>query len=180
MSEVCIIIKPQSVKELSMSVSFYPSSDNTVAHVINCICRETNLGVVYPDYESAWDAKKNSDLKPNCGDIYCDYLYVKPQVEEPEVQMSNSNAVDLLDVLGLIEEGADFSDYCVGSMPAQDFLGRVLVAKAVAPESAERLPESQGNIHYGGREAGYVQAKLERMQEMAEWAIANQRKVIWS
>jgi hypothetical protein len=162
-----------------MSVSFYPAIEENVAHIITCICEETNFNTVYATRTEAYEAKKNPLLKSNCGDIYCDYLYVKPAVFEPEVNMSNSNANDLLDVLGLAV-GEDFSDYCAGSITAEGFLGRVLLAKGVAPVSPARLPEKDGIMVYGGRAEGYVQEKLEQLQEVADWAIANKREIIWS
>lgn len=163
-----------------MSVSFYPAIENNVPHIITCICGEWsyNNRAEFPDRESAY-AVKATGIKPTCEDIYCEYAYVQPAVAEPEVNMANGNAADLLDVLGLAE-GEDFSDYCVGSLKAEDFLGRVLIAKGVAPVSPARLPERDGIMIYGGRQEGYVQEKLDLLQEVAEWAIANKREVVWS
>jgi hypothetical protein len=162
-----------------MSVSFYPAIDDSVAHIITCICEETKFDTTYPDRASAYAAKTSGDLKPNCGDAYCEYLYVNPAIAEPEVNMSNSNAYDLMDVLGLIPEEGNFDDVCVGSMKAEDFLGRVVVARGLAPVSPERLPEQDGIMIYAGRREGYVQERLEQLQEVADWAIANKREVVW-
>ena len=99
------------------------------------------------------------------------------------VNMSNRNARPVLESLGI--EGDDL--WC-GSMDAQEFLGRVLMALAVAPTD-EGLPEHEweGASEFGfgrfidaGREPGYLQARLERLHEVAAAAVADGLQVVWS
>lgn len=163
-----------------MSVTFSPAMNDNVAWIITCICGDWayNNRAEFPNYASA-NAAVRGGIKPACADVYCDYAYVQPAIAEPECQMANGNAVALFDALGLIEEDADFSDYCCGSLPAKDFLGRVLMAQAVAPVSAEIPTYREGNIITGGRREGYVQERLEQLREVAEWAIKNDREVVW-
>lgn len=159
-----------------MSVTFSPAMDTTVPHVVTCICGEWTTGVVYPSYDMARMMLK--DLKPSCSDLYCDYAYAVPEVSEPEVQMSNSNAFMLLSLLGLALS-EDFSDYCSGSIPAEDFLGRVLLAQGLNPADAGSDTIVVGNMVDCGRPEGYTDAKLDAMREVADWAIANKREIVW-
>ena len=159
-----------------MSVTFSPVMDSTVPHVLVCICGEWSNGVMYPSSEMAHMVAKG--MKPECGDVYCDYVYVEPAVAEPEVQMSNANAVTLLDVLG-VQVGEDFSDRCSGSLSAEDFLGRVLIAQGLNPSDAGSDTITDGNAVYCGRAVGYTDAKLDSMRQVAEWAVANERQIVW-
>lgn len=159
-----------------MSVTFSPAMDSTVPHIITCICGEWTNGVIYPSFEMAHMVARG--LKPACGDVYCDYSYVQAETLEPEVQMSNHNASTLLDVLG-INVGADFSDRCSGNLSAEDFLGRVLIAQGINPTDEGSATITVGNMVDCGRPAGYTDAKLDAMREVAEWAIVNKREIVW-
>lgn len=159
-----------------MSVTFSPTMDSTVPHILTCICGEWSNGVVYPSFEMAYMIAQG--MKPECGDIYCNHVYVEAADAEPEVQMSNGNAVTLLDVLG-IDMGADFSERCSGVLSAEDFLGRVLIAQGLNPSDAGSDTIQVDNVVACGRPAGYTDAKLEAMREVAEWAIVNNRQVTW-
>jgi hypothetical protein len=108
----------------------------------------------------------------------------------PQVNMANGNARELLDVLGL-PGGEDLA----GQVDAHDFLGRVMVGQALSPADPGR-PARQlvpgehtlfGPVREGGathidcgRPAGYVQERLEQLAEVARWAIAHDRAVVWS
>ena len=56
-----------------------------------------------------------------------------------EFNCSNLNASGLLDLLG-IQVGEAFEERCCGSMSAEDFLGRVLIAQAINPADGVYLP----------------------------------------
>lgn len=112
----------------------------------------------------------------------------------PEVNVANTNAIDILDALGVNfryepeseEPGRDLFgiggvELC-GTLDAQDFMGRILTGLAVAPESAEILTHAAvgaPNIIRGGREAGYVQRILRNLHEVAQFAIDHDRQVTW-
>jgi hypothetical protein len=99
---------------------------------------------------------------------------------DPSVNMSNTNAYLLLSSLGF---GDDAPAY--GSVSADDFLGRVLMALAVAPQD-EGIPSYQvtGNgisatYYEGGRSSGYIQHRLDQLRTVAEFARANNTDVSW-
>lgn len=104
--------------------------------------------------------------------------------DSPEVNMSNMNSVALLEVLGLKTDEDDFADVCCGSKAAEDFKGRVLMALAVAPVSAERVTEatlfeSGAMMVTCGVEEGYVQEKLEALLSVADFALSQGVEVCW-
>lgn len=93
---------------------------------------------------------------------------------EDEVNLSNSNASDLLDLLG-IQVGEEFEDRCAGRITADDLLGRVLVAQALNPADeglpSYKLDGSEGesvSVWSAGRSAGYFDQRLAQVRELAE------------
>lgn len=155
-----------------MSVTFSPTSDLTLPHTVSCHC-----GVIstHNTYAEAYDALQNTTL--SCDDPYC-YLSVEPTLAEPEVNLSNYNADELFYTLGIV--GETFSDRCVGSMSPSDMLGRILLAQAVAPVSAEIPTIVEGNMTYGGRIEGYIQEKLASLYNIAIFAETHNREICWS
>jgi hypothetical protein len=100
-------------------------------------------------------------------------LVACPEAEDLEINVSSANAVVLCDTLGinLAEEG-----WC-GSLPAEDFLGRVLLALAIQP-SDEGIPAHElptGGVRWVecGRRPGYIQDRLAQLHELAAWAVAH-------
>lgn len=158
-----------------MSVVFSAAVDTKIQHRVECLCGAVNTDVVHPDYNSAYTFMQSSNI--TCDDAYC-YVDIVPFVAEPEVQLSNNNAIALLDVLG-VGVGERFMERCTGSMSASDLLGRVLIAEAVAPISAEVPSFMEGNIMWGGRAEGYIQGKLAGLKEVALFAHESNRVVVW-
>lgn len=95
----------------------------------------------------------------------------------PSVNMTNGNAAQVLDLLGL-----DF-DGNWGETSAEDFLGRVLIAQAlltVATDDAHGLPAVEDrNWTDCGRRPGYLADRLADLRRLATWAIDNQATVAW-
>ncbi len=97
-----------------------------------------------------------------------------PAAEELSVNMSSSNAVHVCASLAIdLEEWG----WC-GSLPAVDFLGRVLMALAVLPVDAGRpvtVDAEPGRATFVdcGRREGYAQERLGQLRELADWAVAN-------
>lgn len=100
----------------------------------------------------------------------------------PRINVNNANAGVLLEVLGLPTDPwgmpEDF-EFPTG----HDFLGRVLMALAVSPEDAgvpahSPNPDRPNFIDCGRRE-GYLQERLGQLRELADYAIAHNRKVSW-
>ncbi|MEW1639334.1 hypothetical protein AB0469_35430 [Streptomyces sp. NPDC093801] len=79
-------------------------------------------------------------------------------IESESVNMANSNAARVLEVLGF--------DELAGDADAEDFLGRVLVALALAPVDAGRPSTAEGNFIDCGRTAGYTQRRLDELREL--------------
>lgn len=106
-------------------------------------------------------------------DFNADVIMSLPEAEHLEINMSNTNAVVVCGALGidLEDEG-----WC-GSLPAQDFLGRVLLALAIQPAD-EGIPSHElptGGVRWVecGRRPGYTQERLVQLHELAEWAVAH-------
>lgn len=101
----------------------------------------------------------------------------------PGINVSNSNAAALLEVLGLPTNPWDTPEgfeYPTG----QDFLGRVLLALGLVPADAgvpahAPNPERPNFIDCGRRE-GYLQERLGQLRELADYAIAHNRRIDWS
>lgn len=159
-----------------MSVSFSPEFDGSVPHTYECVCGGWKSETIYANrIEALNDFAIQSST---CEDPYCDSVYAVPATPEPELNVSNTNADEILSYLGLAtSEG--FSEYCAGTMPAQDFLGRVLMAEALAPEKSGLVTMQIENVVYCGRPDNYMAARFAKLREIAEWAIANDRSVSW-
>jgi hypothetical protein len=101
--------------------------------------------------------------------------------EDLDVNMANANARVVLDALGFAEDVAA-GDLC-GTVPAQDFLGRVLTGFGLAPTDPGR-PVTENTGQHGarfidcGRAPGYVQDRLVQLQELAEAAVGTPGAVI--
>jgi len=160
-----------------MSVSFSPEFDGSVPHTYECVCGEWKSGVIYPTRIDALNAY--ADQVSGCTDPYCGTAYAVPVIPEPEVNLSNTNADEVLSYLGLATGDSDFADYCVGTMPAEEFLGRVLMAEALVPEKSGLTTMQIENVVYCGRPDDYLATRFAKLREVAEWAISNNRSVSW-
>lgn len=97
------------------------------------------------------------------------------------VNMSNRNATLVCEALGL-NPNPDCG--WLGSMEPLEFQGCVLIALAVAPAD-EGMPSYRGEYpHFGSviegaRPEGYLQARLEDLHRLAEWAVVHDATVTW-
>ena len=89
------------------------------------------------------------------------------------INLSNGNAVGVLDLLGYTGEEM------YGESDAEDFLGRVLMALAVAPADEGRPTFQDGITVYGGTEPGYKQNRLRQLHELALSASRAGTSVVW-
>lgn len=101
--------------------------------------------------------------------------------ETPSVNMSEVNAAEILEVLGvnMMEEGS------CGSFSVEDLEGRLLMADALAPVSELRPTfthkgETGPTNVYCAREEGYVQNKLARIAGVVAAAKELNRMVVWN
>jgi hypothetical protein len=93
-----------------------------------------------------------------------------------ELNVHNGHAADLLQLLGLPVE-AD------GEAPAEDFLGRVLIARALLDITTDdehgRPPITEGRITWGGRAPGELAGHLATLHRLAAWAADRGARVVW-
>lgn len=100
--------------------------------------------------------------------------------ETPSVNMSQTNAQEILEVLGVNMVEAGYA----GSFSVEDLEGRLLMAAALAPVSemrpafAHKGETGPTNI-YCAREEGYVQNKLARISEVVAAAKQLNRRIVW-
>lgn len=179
-----------------MSVTFAPAMAPIVGWDLACVCGARYLEADQPlmAYEEALGAltlvKAQNKGFLACEDEDCFLYGIHPHaVEEgpqaPEVNMANGNTVAVMEALGIKTDEVSFEAVCSGSLPAEDFLGRVLMALAVAPVSAERPTlveknEGQATFVQCGVREGYVQEKLLELQAVAEFAVRENREVSWA
>ena len=169
-----------------MSVSFSPAfvEDVDVPSVVVCSCRGYR-SEVFPSREAAVLALPS--VTSSCADEYCisfNTKFIDSATSEPEVNVSNINAAELLDNLGILV-GEEFSERCVGSIHAEDLRGRVLMALALLPADEGMPAYESSNTMFGvkmwaaPRPAGHTQRVLERLLEVADYASAQGRDVEW-
>ncbi|PCK22507.1 hypothetical protein [Rhodococcus qingshengii] len=174
-----------------MSITFAPEMSEIVGYRLTDQMggRSERIG----DYDSAIaaleDMQRTGALLPGCTDpeearIWGPQLEIETadSGEEPSANFSNHNAVRLLELLGFASGNGDDAVESSGECPAEDFLGRVMVAQAIAP-SDEGVPsyEMAGAPRWieGGRRAGYTESALDSLREVAEWALKSERTVCW-
>jgi hypothetical protein len=194
-------------------------------HAMLCICGEAQL--VFPTYAAAIEARRGQDF-PVCGDESCfeEYLYPAPyghipvvfpaeefEDESVSVDVSSSNAIHLLGLLGILEDAAGYTWLPTddeqaeqghaddadadgqreipwsGELPAEDFLGRALVAAAFAGEGDDAPARFVDVSAEGGRgprmltqlrDGRYDARLLGRLAELARWCADRGRAVAWA
>jgi hypothetical protein len=96
------------------------------------------------------------------------------------VNMSSSSAATVASTLGI---DLDAEGWC-GDMPAQDFLGRVLVALALSPLDegmpCYEVPGTGARMIQGARRSGYLQERLAQLHELAVWAVKHNSDIRYS
>lgn len=97
----------------------------------------------------------------------------------PEVNMANGRAETIFDLLGFDPEQMWNGD----EIPAEDFLGRVLLAQAlldVTTDDEHGTPDViDGPDVYCGTRPGYFEHRLLELQQLAEWAKREGAAVVW-
>ena len=165
-----------------MSVSFYPTVQDSLTQ-ISCACGAVVAPTLFASRTEAYNAVHVAftATAPVCGDEDCaQYSASFVEFEEtPMVNVSNTNAMEVLDVLGIMV-GDTFNDRCVGSMNAELFLGRVLMASAVQLVDAGVPVTRDGNMFNMGRAEGYLNARVEELRAVAEYSVKNQLEVCWA
>jgi len=127
-------------------------------------------------YEAAREAVAFHGLE--CEECAAYGNIVIPAIDAPEVNMANTNAAFIIELLGI-----EF-DYC-GSIPAAELLERITFGEVVGGGDAgtvavEYRAEGGATVIDCGRHAGYADERLAQLREVAEWAVAHGREVTWS
>jgi hypothetical protein len=186
-----------------MSTTFQPTPGNPTGFKVGCTC-DNNRGPVFGNYADAaeWYEANNclhgpvpAEALVGCEDVeYCSMgsIFIQAQFAEvaPSLNVSNGNAVVILEALGMAPEVIDTefgpcTADAYGSMSADDFLGRVLAAEVMSvgdpgTETEVLAEEGKATFVMCGRREGYVDEKLSVLREIALWAQAHQVEVQWA
>lgn len=169
-----------------MSITFAPEYVDCLS-VIACSCGSATTDVIYTTRTEAYAILISPEFTaPICGDEFClGYnAWIRDYEEKPEVNMSNYNALAILDALE-IGLGDAFEERCVGTISAFDLQEKLLLADVFQPED-EGTPtyelEHDGNarIIMSGRPIGYIQSKIASIAEVVEYALTHNLNVVWS
>ena len=100
---------------------------------------------------------------------------------DPSVNVSNTNAVHLLELLGLRD---DEGPLMCGSVPASDMRGRILLARALAPVDAgvpATVTHNDGGptVYDGGRPVGYASKRFDDLDRVVDFAIDCGADISW-
>lgn len=169
-----------------MSVTFAVATSNDAIRVFRLTCEVFGVLGDWTGIENAYSEAKAHALV--CTDSLCaSYGADVDEVSDlpAEINMANANATRVLEALGYLTDDQDLS----GTDDAESFLGRVLIALAVAPVDegvpARELVTAEQLIGGGrqidcGRPAGYLQTHLEHLHELAQEALAAGQAVTWA
>lgn len=174
-----------------MSVTFaaeYRESDVIGFHIVS-VCGCTSLA-----YSTGAQAEEAYGQLPGfseerahiegCQMDEQDWAIFRPHIEaieahdRPSINLGNANARGLLELLGLPTD-----DLC-GEISAQDLLGRILLAQALASGDVGRPSTRETTVGGAtlvdcGRSEGYFDSRLRELAPLAEWAAEHDRLVIW-
>ena len=153
---------------------------------VSCCC-DTVVPRPFQTRDAAleWLRTDLSALLPleGCTDSWCasEPKVVEPVETDPAplVNVSNSNAATILRALGV-----QVGDLC-GSMPADDLMGRLLVASALSPADTgvpRRVSGGDGRATLVdfGCDAGYLQDRFEQLCAVARFAADRGVDVMWA
>lgn len=156
-----------------MSVTFTLTIEDSDLAGFEICNHETEQSWMAPDYKAGLALWEELGAEPQAWSLSAKYNLP----DETSINMSNTNARDVLKVLGLEDE------YLSGTCDAEDLLGRCLVAIAVAPD-AELVPYEQTGANGAklidmGRPKGYIEGKLIAISELCREAMKHNRTVQW-
>ncbi|MFR9675869.1 hypothetical protein [Streptomyces sp. TR02-1] len=168
-----------------MGIQFTATLEESAGFVVSCFCPEVEVRAPrFDSYEEAAAVTRIANAQPErpglpgCEDPELCGMYplypvpVDSAGPSPVTDLHSQNAARILDLLGMP------GDAC-GEIPADDLLGRVLVALALTPEDAGTPTLTDRNFTYVGRSAGRLQLHLESLHELAMWCRRRGRTVVW-
>lgn len=162
-----------------MSVTFSVESP-LIGWVTSCACGQVRTTKMYETYDAVRAAIDTKVENPTCADCadYCEPPRADGVTlfeEAPEVNVSNTNAVTLLRALGLFEEDGDLT----GTLSGAEFASKVMQARVMEPQDAGVSPVTYGAVIDCGRHPGYVQERLDSLQEIGNFAWDKDIAVTW-
>ena len=106
--------------------------------------------------------------------------FFTPGEDAPEeVNLANGNAAQILHLLDLPNGEWEMG----GEAPAEDFLGRILIAQALlnvfTDDEHGRPAVTDGRFTSGGQRPGYLAERLAELAEVATWATLHGEGVIY-
>ncbi len=153
-----------------MSITFATTGPRPIP-AMHAICGATDA-VLGP--ASTW-MEAREKYGAHCPD--CDAY--GPMLEDPAdegINVSNANGARLLDLLGY---GATAE--LVGDADASDFLGRVLLARALAgPDEGVPAHVMGRGMTECGRRIGYTEERLDQLAALAATAATAGLRIVWS
>jgi hypothetical protein len=101
---------------------------------------------------------------------------------DPMVCMSNTNAIRILEHLGLFTNGDEIPYY--GSLSVEDFEGRLIVAHALTPVDAGvpmTVTRGAGGATFVdcGRSPNYLQDRFAQLEQLAGFAREHGANIVW-
>jgi len=176
------------VREHQMSVTFNSTRPSTcIGHAVSCYAYGSEANWQSKTYSSQADAL-NAHTIDHIGNPDCDaniggehLVKVLDTDVDPSMNVSNTNAAHLLELLGLVENGSVFM---YGSIPAVDMRGRILLARALAAGDVGRpatvtRSENGPTVHDGGRQVGYADKRLDQLEAIVDFAETHGVDVSW-
>lgn len=201
-----------------MSVTFTAEMSAITGFAFDCGVHDNGMTAhrfgTYADAEAflgaEMDANGSTGHLAVCGDEFCQesrmFILALEEAPAPEVNVTNTNALHLLGLLG-IETANEYGEVeLYGSMSGEDFMGRVLMASAVSPAdagvpaTAVRYQDGEGTalsvaeatssavavaertltVIDCGRREGYSEGRLAELHDLAQFSIATGRTVQWA
>lgn len=162
-----------------MSVTFHLRIDDTDLAGFEVKNWETNESHMFPNYDAACIGWHNLGATPGDWSLTPAYSVT----DEFNVNMSNGNARDVLDSLGLITPENE-SDWYSGEVEADDLIGRCLIGIAVTPEvelpAAMEVGSKGARLMHPRRDASYIATKCVAIMRLAEEAKKLDRTIVWT
>lgn len=175
-------------KRITMSITFNVNRPRIqIGHAVTCYAYGPENNWRGPVLDNATDAVTDHDLA-HVGNDDCDTpdatIHCYPVYDtdsDLSVTMSNVNGLRVLEVLGFdSEDGIPY----VGTCDADDFEGRVALARALTPVDAgipvtTTVGENGPTVVECGRRPGYLQDRLDTLADLAALARSHNSPISW-
>ena len=167
-------------------------------YVIDCECPGATP-ITFPSARLAWAWADHRNATPDalralphgCASEICRECDLHPQPVatwyEAEINVAAANGRTLLELLGLYPDAPEedpmmlqVDERATTQVSGEDFLGRVLLASAMAPTDEGVPTYGEDNFIFCGRSAGYTETRLGELRDLAQTAISLGRDVVWS